>query len=53
MVLEDTVDDDLVPFVIDQKVRVPVQVELYSRSGELVGKHSWFGDEGASCRMMA
>ena len=41
-VLEDTVDDGLVLFVTDQKVRVPVQVELYNRSGELVGQHPWF-----------
>lgn len=41
-VLEDTIDDGLVLFVTDQKVRVPVQVELYNRSGELVGQHTWF-----------
>jgi len=40
-VLEDTVDDGLVLFVTEQKVRVPIQVELYNRSGEVVGKHSW------------
>jgi len=40
-VLEDTVDDGLVLFVTDQKVRVPVQIELYNRSGEVVGKHIW------------
>ena len=41
-VLEDFVDNGLVLFVTDQKVRVPVQVELYNRSDELVGQHSWF-----------
>ncbi len=40
-VLEDTVDDGLVLFVTDQKVRVPIEVALYNRSGELVGQHSW------------
>ncbi len=40
-VLEDTVDDGLVLFVTDQKVRVPVQVELYNHSGEVVGQHTW------------
>ncbi len=40
--LEDTVDDGLVLFVTDQKVRVSVQVELYNRAGKLVGQHSWF-----------
>src|SRR5258706_15287457 len=38
--VEDTVDDaGLVLFVTDQKMRVPVQVELYARSGDLVGQH--------------
>lgn len=42
-VVEDRVDDNgLVLFVTDQKVRVPVQVELYARSGDLVGQHSCF-----------
>ncbi len=40
-VLEDTVDDGLVLFVTEQKVRVPVQVELYNHSGEVVGQHTW------------
>src|SRR5258708_3525789 len=38
---EDTVDDGLVLFVTDEKVRVPIEVALYNRSGELVGQHSW------------
>lgn len=41
LVLEDTVEDGLVLFVTDQKVRVPIEVELYNRSGELIGKHTW------------
>lgn len=42
-VAEDTVDDTgLVLFVADQKMRVPVQVEFYTRSGDLVGQHSCF-----------
>lgn len=42
VVLEDTVDDGLVLFVTQAHVRVPVQVELYNRSRELVGTHSLF-----------
>jgi hypothetical protein len=43
-VVEDAVDDaGLVLFVTDQKMRVPVQVELYTRSGDLVSQHSSFG----------
>jgi hypothetical protein len=42
VVLEDTVDGGLVLFVTEAHVRVPVQVELYTSSGELVGTHSLF-----------
>ncbi len=37
--LEDTVEDGLVLFVIDQWVQRPLQVELYDRAGNLVGTH--------------
>jgi hypothetical protein len=39
IVLEDTVQDGLVLFVTDQWVQRPLQVELYDRSGNLVGTH--------------
>jgi hypothetical protein len=42
-VVEDMVEETgLVLFVTDQKMRVPVQAELYNRSGDLVGQHSSF-----------
>ncbi len=47
VVLEDTVQDDLVLFVTDQKIQAPMDVELYSLSGELVGKHSKFEHHAA------
>lgn len=39
IVLEDTVQDGLVLFVTDEEVRGPIQVELYDRSGKVVGTH--------------
>ena len=39
IVLEDTVQDGLVLFVTDQEVRGPLRVELYDRSGNVVGTH--------------
>ncbi len=39
IVLEDTVQDGLVLFLSDQWVERPLQVELYDRSGKLVGAH--------------
>lgn len=42
-VLEDIVEDDLVLFVTKQKIRMPMEAELYNLSSELVGKHSLFG----------
>ena len=41
-VLEDLVQDGLVLFITDQKIQMPVQVELYDRAGNLVGTHSCF-----------
>jgi hypothetical protein len=42
--VEDAVDEaGLVLFVTDQKMHVPIQVELYTHSGDLVGQHSSFG----------
>jgi hypothetical protein len=41
-VLEDLVQDGLVLFITDQKIQVPVQVELYDRAGNLVGTHPCF-----------
>jgi len=41
--VEDTVDETgYVIFVTDQKMHVPVQVELYNRAGDLVGQHKRF-----------
>jgi hypothetical protein len=36
---EDTVQDDLVVFVSDQSVQMPVQSEFYNQLGEFVGCH--------------
>ncbi len=41
-VLEDLVQDGLVLFISGQKIQVPVQVELYDRTGSLVGTHPCF-----------
>lgn len=41
-VLEDLVQDGLVLFISDQKIQMPVQVELYDRAGNLVGTHPCF-----------
>ena len=41
-VLEDLVQDGLVLFITDQKIQVPVQVELYDRAGNRVGTHPCF-----------
>lgn len=45
LVLEESVQDDLVLFLTDQKVQVPVQVEVYSHSGELLGVQVAFNYE--------
>ncbi|MDQ2885380.1 MAG: hypothetical protein M3Y39_04755 [Chloroflexota bacterium] len=39
VLLEDMVQDGLVLFVSDQKVKGPLRVELYDRSGNLAGTH--------------
>ena len=39
IILEDTVQDGLVLFITDQWVQRPLQVELYNRSGKMVGTH--------------
>jgi hypothetical protein len=41
-VLEDSVDDGVVLFVTDQPVELPLQAELYDRTGKPVGGHSVF-----------
>jgi len=41
-VLEDSVEDDVVLFVTDQPVELPLQAELYNRSGQVVGRHKAF-----------
>jgi len=46
-VLEDTVQDDLVLFVTDQKIQVPMEAKLYGLSGELIGEHSLFEHHGS------
>lgn len=45
VVLEDRVQDDTVLFITDQKVQVPVQVEVYDGSGELLGTQVAFDYE--------
>lgn len=44
LTLEDTVDDGLVLFVTDQRVELPIQAELYDRSGMLVAHHEAIPD---------
>ena len=39
VMLEDMVQDGLVLFVSDQRIKGPLRVELYDRSGNLVGTH--------------
>ena len=45
VILEDTVQDDTVLFITDQKVQVPVRVEVYKGSGELIGTQVAFDYE--------
>ena len=45
LALEESIQDDLVLFLTDQKVQVPVQVEMYSYSGELLGMQVAFNYE--------
>jgi hypothetical protein len=40
VVLEDTVENGLVLFLTDQYVEMPLKVELYNRSGEIISTHS-------------
>lgn len=42
LVLEDTVQDGFVLFLTDQSVEVPVKVEVFRRSGELIGTQTAF-----------
>ena len=42
VMLEDTVQDGLVLFITDQWLERPLHVELYDRSGNLVGSHQAF-----------
>ena len=44
-ILEDSVQNDTVLFITDQKVQVPVQVEVYNGSGELLGTQIAFDYE--------
>lgn len=44
-VLEDAVQGDLVLFVTDQKIQIPLETELYNLSGELVSKHPLFNHQ--------
>ncbi|MHB8599913.1 MAG: hypothetical protein ACYDER_24280 [Ktedonobacteraceae bacterium] len=41
LVLEDTVQDGIVLFQADQHVELPMQAEIYTRSGELLGVQSF------------
>lgn len=43
VVLEDSVEDNLVLFVTDKRLGRPDKFELYKRSGELAASHRWFG----------
>ena len=40
-VLEDVVQDGVVMFVTDQEFQIPSKVELYDRSGNMVGTHTF------------
>lgn len=40
-ILEDMVQDNIVLFLTKQKLLLPIQVELYDRTGNLVGTHPW------------
>jgi hypothetical protein len=40
-ILEDRIQNDVALFVTDQKVRMPLQVELYNHSGRVVGTHTF------------
>ena len=40
---EDTVDDDVVLFLTDEQVHVPVYAELLDRSGQVVLQHHAMG----------
>lgn len=40
--MEDSVDDQLVLFLTDQKVDIPFIAELYDRSGKLILRHDGF-----------
>lgn len=42
-VLEDTVDDELVLFLTDEPVHVPVYAELLDRNGQVVSQHNALG----------
>lgn len=42
LVLEDIVQDGFVLFLIEQAVAVPVKVEVFRRSGELIGTQTAF-----------
>jgi len=39
--LDDIVQEHLVLFITDQKVQMPLQVELYDRSGNLIATHTF------------
>jgi hypothetical protein len=41
-VLEDEAEDGFVIFLTDQKIQLPIEAELYNRSGTLVGKQEVF-----------
>jgi len=41
--MEDTVDAGVVLFVTDQRVELPLQAELYDRSGQMIGRHIAIG----------
>ncbi|GAC1360878.1 MAG: hypothetical protein NVS2B12_31730 [Ktedonobacteraceae bacterium] len=42
-VIEDTVENDIVLFLTDQLVTLPIEAEIYNRSGKLVYKHRVLG----------
>ncbi len=43
VVVEDTVEDGIVLFLTDQPVALPIEAEIYDRSGKLVYKHRVLG----------
>ncbi len=48
VVLEDTVENGLVLFQTDQPIEVPVQLEVFTHSSELIGRQAFLNDPDLS-----